>query len=308
LIPGRKQNNEKTTTYITRKVKEKKIYKQHAILEDIDGEDGRIHMNLAKLDLDITKDVDVSYYLPNKEDGHKDEKISIKEFQHRMLNDKEFSENVFVVIVEGEDYEIRLSGGEMWVSSFDNNKVDLIYNQLIKRRKMSKLPFKTGGIYARKVDPKVEFKDYKETKLSNMWKIANGMEASPLCFHIIFFKKRKNRHLLGENLQSVDGNINERVWCACEKFVSGGDIFSHADSDRRFSYSSEYNKLIKIDNMSVMYRPDNDNQHVYSTCVKNFSNLDDETGEDSFDLEWKNESTGEQTSYSNFRFVPSILY
>ena len=62
-------------------MKEKReVYKQHAILEDIDGEDGRIHMNLAKLDLDITKDVDVSYYLPNKEDGHKDEKISFKEF------------------------------------------------------------------------------------------------------------------------------------------------------------------------------------------------------------------------------------
>ena len=289
-------------------MKEKEeVYKRYAVLEDLGGENGRIHENLAKLDLDITIDVDVSYFIDNNKNEHKTEKISFKEFQHRMLNDKEFSENVFVVIVEGEDYEIRLSGGEMWVSSFDNNKVDLIYNQLIKRREMSKLPFKTGGIYARKVDPKGEFKDYKETKLSNMWKIANGRESSPLCFHIIFFKKQKNRHLLVENLQSVDGNIDERVWCACEKFVSGGDIFSHADSDRRFSYSSEYNKLIKIDNMSVIYRPDNDNQHVYSTCVKKFSNPDDETGEDSFDLEWENEATGEQTSYSNFRFVPWIL-
>ena len=113
-------------------MKEKReVYKQHAILEDIDGEDGRIHMNLANLDLDITKDVDVSYYLPNKEDGHRDEKISFKEFQHRMLSEKEFSENVFVVIVDGEDYEIRLSGGEMWVSSFDQDKANLIYNRLV---------------------------------------------------------------------------------------------------------------------------------------------------------------------------------
>ena len=118
-------------------MKEKReVYKQHAILEDIDGEDGRIHMNLANLDLDITKDVDVSYYLPNKEDGHKDEKISFKEFKDRMINNQEFRENVFVVIVDGEDYEIRLSGGEMWVSSLDKKKVDSIFKILTQMNKI----------------------------------------------------------------------------------------------------------------------------------------------------------------------------
>ena len=109
----------------------REVYKYHAILEDIDGGNGRIEMNLAKLDLDVTKDVDVSYYLPTKEDGHKDEKISFKELKDRMVNNQEFRDNVFIIIVEGEDYEIRLSGGEMWVSSFDKGKANLIYNRLV---------------------------------------------------------------------------------------------------------------------------------------------------------------------------------
>lgn len=111
----------------------REVYKHYAVLEDIDGEDGRIHMNLAKLNLDITQDVEVSYFLPNKNKGneHKTEKISFKEFQHRMLNDKEFNENVFIVYVEGENYGIELSGGEMWVFSDNMMTADFIYDQLI---------------------------------------------------------------------------------------------------------------------------------------------------------------------------------
>jgi len=109
------------------------IYSNYSVLEDVGGENGRIHMNLAKLNLDITKDVYVSYFLPNrkKDYEHNNDKISFEEYQHRMLNDKEFQENVFEVVVEGEDYEITLCGGEMWVRSFEKKKADLIYNKLI---------------------------------------------------------------------------------------------------------------------------------------------------------------------------------
>ena len=107
------------------------VYKRYAVLEDVGGEDGRIHMNLAKLDLDITKDVDVSYFISNNKNEHKTEKISFKEFQHRMLNDKKFSENIFIVYVEGENYGIELSGGEMWVFSKNIMTADFIYDQLV---------------------------------------------------------------------------------------------------------------------------------------------------------------------------------
>jgi hypothetical protein len=113
-------------------MKEKEgVYKRYAVLEDVGGENGRIHKNLANLDLDITKDVNVSYFIANNKNEHKTEKISFKEFQHRMLNEKEFIENVFIVYIEGENYGIELSGGEMWVFSKNMMTADFIYNQLV---------------------------------------------------------------------------------------------------------------------------------------------------------------------------------
>ena len=113
-------------------MKEKEeVYKRYAVLEDLGGENGRIHENLAKLDLDITIDVDVSYFIDNNKNEHKTEKISFKEFQHRMLNAKEFIKNVFIVYVEGDDYGIELSGGEIWVFSKNMMTADFIYDQLV---------------------------------------------------------------------------------------------------------------------------------------------------------------------------------
>jgi hypothetical protein len=113
-------------------LKKKKIYLNYSKLEDIGGEDGQIDIKLAKLELNIIKDVEVSYFISNSKQKyeHKTEKISFKEFQYRMINNKEFTKRVFEIIAEGEDYEIRLSGGEIWVRSFDKRKADLIYNQL----------------------------------------------------------------------------------------------------------------------------------------------------------------------------------
>ena len=113
--------------------KKQGVYERYTVLEDVSEDDGRVHMNLAKLDLDITKDVEVSYFYPNRNNAnnHKTERISFKEFQYRMLNDKEFSENIFIVYLEGKDYGIELSGGEMWVFSDNIKTVDSIYGQLI---------------------------------------------------------------------------------------------------------------------------------------------------------------------------------
>tara|TARA_B110000238_G_C15812030_1_gene304805 strand:+ start:201 stop:575 length:375 start_codon:yes stop_codon:yes gene_type:complete len=119
-------------------MKEKEgVYKRYAVLEDVGGENGRIHKNLANLDLDITKDVNVSYFRGNNKNEHKTEKISFKEFQYRMLNNQEFIEHVFEIVVEGEDYEIRLSGGEIWVKSFDKEKADSTFKTLINRSKLT---------------------------------------------------------------------------------------------------------------------------------------------------------------------------
>ncbi len=113
------------------------VCQRYAVLEDVGGENGHIHKNLANLDLDITKDVNVSYFRGNNKNEHKTEKISFKEFQYRMLNNQEFIEHVFEIVVEGEDYEIRLSGGEIWVKSFDKEKADSIFKTLINRSKLT---------------------------------------------------------------------------------------------------------------------------------------------------------------------------
>jgi len=113
------------------------VFQRYAVLEDVGGENGRIHKNLANLDLDITKDVNVSYFIANNKNEHKTVKISFKELQYRMLNNQEFIENVFEIVVEGEDYEIRLSGGEIWVKSFDKEKADSIFKTLINRSKLT---------------------------------------------------------------------------------------------------------------------------------------------------------------------------
>jgi hypothetical protein len=107
------------------------IYKRYTVLEDVCGENGRIHMNLARLNLDITKDVEISYFISKNRKEHKTEKIAFKDFQHRMLNEKQFIENVFIVYVDGENYGIQLSGGEMWVFSKNMITADFIYDQLI---------------------------------------------------------------------------------------------------------------------------------------------------------------------------------
>tara|TARA_B110000238_G_scaffold174622_1_gene194474 strand:+ start:910 stop:1263 length:354 start_codon:yes stop_codon:yes gene_type:complete len=98
--------------------------------EELSNEICPFHKILAETDLNIKK-VHVSYNLSNKVDKHNyiDEVISFDEFKDRLINDKAFL-NLFIVILEGEDYEIRQIVSEVWVNSFDKKKTDLIFTSL----------------------------------------------------------------------------------------------------------------------------------------------------------------------------------
>ena len=84
---------------------------------------------LAELDLEIIKDVEVSFYLADS-GKHITEHLSFKEFKNRISNDKKFL-SLFYIVLEGKDYEIEQFGAEVRVKSFNKTKADLIYN-LIK--------------------------------------------------------------------------------------------------------------------------------------------------------------------------------
>lgn len=123
-------------------MKEKEeIYEYHTTLEDVDGEDGRIDMNLAKLNLCGVEEVEVSYYWPFKKfpgeryKNHKTDFISFKEFQNRMLNDDKLCENVFYIFLTAKDnkitYGISISPAGLFVYSNNMMNAAFIYDQLI---------------------------------------------------------------------------------------------------------------------------------------------------------------------------------
>ena len=41
---------------------------------------------------------------------------------------------IFLVDIEEENFGVRLSGGEMWVTSFNQNKSDSIFKTLINKK------------------------------------------------------------------------------------------------------------------------------------------------------------------------------
>lgn len=97
--------------------------------EEITEEICSFHKRLAELDLEIIKDVEVSFYLADS-GKHITEHLSFKEFKNRIINDKKFL-SLFYIVLEGKDYEIEQFGAEVRVRSFNKTKADLIYN-LIK--------------------------------------------------------------------------------------------------------------------------------------------------------------------------------
>ena len=106
------------------------LYRHYASLEDIGGEYGRVHMNLVKLELDVNKKVDISYSLTEGVNGYKDEKVSFIELKNMLMNQEGFLDLVFFIDIVEEDFGIRISGGELWVASFDKRIADFIFNVL----------------------------------------------------------------------------------------------------------------------------------------------------------------------------------
>ena len=117
------------------------IYECHTTLADVDGEYGRIDMNLAKFKLDGKEEIEVSYYWPFKKfpgeryKNHKTDFISFKEFQNRMLKDNKFCENVFYIYLTAKDNEITygISTSPAGLLVYSNNmmKAAFVYDQLI---------------------------------------------------------------------------------------------------------------------------------------------------------------------------------
>ena len=120
-----------------------KLYRHYAELEDVGGEEGNVHMNLINSDLNIIKEINISYFSNNKNNEYKDEKVSFFELKNKLLNQEDFIEKVFLIDIVEDDFGIRLSGGEMWISSYDKKKSDLIYTILTSVKKslvFGKLP------------------------------------------------------------------------------------------------------------------------------------------------------------------------
>jgi len=96
--------------------------------EEITEEICPFHKRIVELDLEIIKDMEVSYDLEDS-GKHITEHLSFKEFKNRMINDKKFL-SVFYIVLEGKDYEIEQIGPEVWVRSFDKAKADLLYDMI----------------------------------------------------------------------------------------------------------------------------------------------------------------------------------
>jgi|TARA_B110000240_G_C13206020_1_gene328295 hypothetical protein len=108
----------------------RELYRHHAELEDVECENGQVLKRLLKLD--INKDILISYFI-NERNEYRDEKISFRDFKMRVINQVDFIEMIFLVDIEEENFGVRLSGGEMWVASFNQNKSDSIFKTLIDK-------------------------------------------------------------------------------------------------------------------------------------------------------------------------------
>tara|TARA_B100001540_G_C15522859_1_gene513292 strand:- start:60 stop:404 length:345 start_codon:yes stop_codon:yes gene_type:complete len=109
----------------------KQLYQHYTELEDIGGDDGQVHNQLLKLD--INKDILISYFI-NESKEYKDEKISFLEFKMRVIEQEDFLDKIFLVDIEEENFGVRIAGGEMWVASYNQNTADLIFEILTNKK------------------------------------------------------------------------------------------------------------------------------------------------------------------------------
>jgi len=101
-----------------------------------------------------------------------------------------------------------------------------------------KTPFKTKGIYARKISPEKELTNYKPTKLDSMWKAAIG-EKEEAFYEIICFS---------ENYRFPEDDSKEKEFCADYSNMNG-EIFGLADwqKNRGCTYA-EYKNVVYDEN------------------------------------------------------------
>jgi len=97
-------------------------------------------------------------------------------------------------------------------------------------------PFKTKGIYARKINPDKELTNYKPTKLGSIWKAAIG-DKEEAFYEIIWFSEIYNFN---------DSSSEEKQYCADYSNMTG-EIFGLSDFHKnRGSNCAEY-KNVKFD-------------------------------------------------------------
>jgi hypothetical protein len=96
---------------------------------------------------------------------------------------------------------------------------------------MKQPPFKLKGIYARKLDPKKDLINYKQSKIGSIWKAALGEKEEPF-YEILWFSRKwdfKNQKL---------GNYSVAY------AIMTGEIFDLSDWNKTTGGSSKYGNVI----------------------------------------------------------------
>lgn len=114
---------------------------------------------------------------------------------------------------------------------------------------MLKPPFKTKGIYVRRIDPEKDIKNYKSTKLNKMWQIASGRKNEHF-YEIIWF---------AENYSLEAESSDKKKYCA-DFSIMNGELLDLVDwqKDRGFSYADFENvqydeKHFRFENETIAF-------------------------------------------------------
>lgn len=107
-------------------------------------------------------------------------------------------------------------------------------------------PFKTKGIYARKMNPEKELTNYKPTKLGSMWKAAIG-EKEEAFYEIIWFR---------ENYRFINDDSKEKEFCADYSNMTG-EIFGLADRQKNHGCRNAKYKNVLFDENGFEFGDEN---------------------------------------------------
>ena len=106
-----------------------------------------------------------------------------------------------------------------------------------------KIPFKTKGIYAYKIDPDKDLVNYKQTKLDNIWNAVVGKKEEAY-YQIVCFQKDYSQRNFSTHSEEPDDST-ERKFCATCRLTTG-EIFYLADMAPKWrgGYGSEYGNVL----------------------------------------------------------------